>query len=258
MIGLRSQVRPTDASSETVVDVTGSGRSLDRTNFDRIFHTWESNLFKRSQLVPLEGSIKLTSDDMVVTDDKDELIYLNSSNAFDLFESTKKSLTRDFYYYQQGWDAQINQAYCGVATSMAAINSLRGKLSSPQDPVYIPYPWATQMDLIDNDCVRDTLYDVDTMEHLFWGLGLEMATTLLNCHLEPQGWKALSYPVDPKVASPDEIRSIFIDALHDENTRLLINYDRGGITQGPKGHGHFSPIGAYNYHKDAFLVMFVA
>ena len=55
-----------------------------------------------------------------------------------------------------------------------------------------------------------------------------------------------------------EVRSIFKKALKDEDTRIIINYDRGGITQGPMGHGHFSPIAAYNHEKDAFLIMDVA
>ncbi len=228
-----------------------SVHNMDNVSFDRMFHSWEYDLYKRTQLVPLEGKSKHHAP-------TEELIYLNHSKAFDLFESTKPGLTQDFYLYQQGWDAQINQAYCGVASSMAVLNSLRGKISLPQDPIYLPFPWATQTTLIRNECVRQNLYDVDKMQNLFWGLGLFMATTLLNCHLQGQGFTATAYLVDPNVTTVDEIRSIFIDALHDEDTRIIINYDRGGITQGPMGHGHFSPIGAYNYKKDSFLIMDMA
>eukprot|EP00429_Kryptoperidinium_foliaceum_P045075 CAMPEP_0176103012 /NCGR_PEP_ID=MMETSP0120_2-20121206/51679_1 /TAXON_ID=160619 /ORGANISM="Kryptoperidinium foliaceum, Strain CCMP 1326" /LENGTH=285 /DNA_ID=CAMNT_0017437091 /DNA_START=85 /DNA_END=939 /DNA_ORIENTATION=- len=221
---------------------------MDRENFDQTFHAWESDMYQRSQLIEPEllGRSKTSPKDK-------ELVYFNHSKAFDMLVSTKKSLSNDFYYYQQGWDAQINQAYCAVASSMAAMNSLRGKLLLPQDPAYVPYPWATQPSLIQNECVRDNLYDVDKMEHLFWGLGLGMATILLNCNLQGLGFEATAHAVDPNTASIDKIRSIFKAALKDEDTRLLINYDRGGITQGPMGHGHFSPIGAYNEEEDAFL-----
>jgi hypothetical protein len=260
-VGWNSRLRndggsPLNDSSKTIISDT---QNLDTAAFDRVFHTWESNLYKRNQLVPLVGSAKRSSDTMIDDDNNDgSLIYLNHSKAFDMLRSTKASLTSDFYYYQQGWDAQINQAYCAVASSMAALNSLRGKITLPQDPVYAPFPWATQLTLIQTECVRDNLYDIDKMEHRFWGLGLEMATTLLNCQLQDEGYKATSYPVDPANATAHEIRSIFIHALKDEDSRLLINYDRGGITQGPMGHGHFSPIGAYNYEKDSFLIMDVA
>ena len=254
----------TTTTSTMTASHGNSPRNLDTTNFDRIFHNWESDMYKRNQLVPLVGREKLLSSDSMIGEnsrDGHDLIYLNHSKAFDMLLSAKKSLTNDFYYYQQGWDAQINQAYCGVASSMAVMNSLRGKITLPQDALYEPFPWATQLVLMENECVSDNVYDIDKMEHVFWGLGLGMLETLLNCHLKAQGYKATSYSVDPSSDDPvngDKIRSIFIHALQDEDTRLLINYDRGGITQGPMGHGHFSPIGAYNDEMDAFLIMDVA
>jgi hypothetical protein len=199
--------------------------------------------------------------DFVPLEEQGELIYLNHSKAFRMIQSTRPSLTQDFFLYQQGWDAQMNQAYCGVASSMAVLNSLRGKITLPHDPIYDPYRWATQPALIQSDCVRETLYDIDKMQHVFWGLGLDMATTLLNCHLQGQGYSATAHHVDPTVDSSTalkELRSVFLAALEDEDTRLVVNYDRGGITQETVGYGHFSPIGAYNYEMDAFLIMDVA
>lgn len=269
----RSKIIPTSTGGNNL-------QEEDPVSFDRVYHAWESDLYKRNQLVlvPLVGSYQYShetiydddashktfyDDDITFFDDDKvedgELIYLNHSKAFDMLRSAKQpGLTQDFYYYQQGWDAQVNQAFCAVASSMAAMNSLRGKITLPQDPVYVPFLWATQLTLIQNQCVKENLYDIDKMEHRFWGLGLEMAATLLNCQLQDQGYKATPYSVDPSIVTANEIRSIFIHALKDENTRILINYDRGGITQGPMGHGHFSPIGAYNYEKDAFLIMDVA
>lgn len=233
----------------------------DHSAFDPIFHSWESELYKRTQIVPpLLGRAKRNEKDgdSAGRSMGKELIYFNHSEAFQMLHSTEPFLAQDFYYYQQGWEAQINQAYCGVASCMAAMNSLRGRISLPQDPVFFPFPWATQLTLIENECVREHLYDIDKMEHRFWGLGLDMATTLLNCNLQGRGYRASAYPVDPKNVTTSKIRSVFQAALKDEDTRLVINYDRGGIAQGQMGHGHFSPIGAYNSEKDAFLIMDVA
>jgi len=44
--------------------------------------------------------------------------------------------------------------------------------------------------------------------------------------------------------------------LNDPQGRVLVNYDRE--TVGQEGGGHFSPIGAYDEDRDAFLVMDVA
>jgi hypothetical protein len=188
-----------------------------------------------------------------------KLLYLNHSYAFDLLKTNdKKSTSNDFYNYQQGWEAQINQAYCGIAASAAVLNSLRGKITLPQDPLYNPFPWATQTQLVLEECVRSKVYDVDKMQHHFYGLGLEMTEQLLNCHLQEQGYTATSYRVDPSQVSKKEVRAAIVGALMDDDSRVIINYDRGGISQGDWGHGHFSPIGAYHQDLDAFLVMDVA
>ena len=220
-------------------------------SFDQRWHQWEAHLYKQkssANSIPLLGSSRNSGG---------ELIYFNHSRAFQMLASDDPA-SQDFYFYQQGWDAQVNQAYCAVASSMAAMNSLRGHLELPQDPTYKPFPWATQSALIDNACVRANVYDVDKMQHVFWGLGLQMATNLLNCHLEPQGFQATAYPMDPATHNMDDVRPVLIQALEEPETRLIINYDRGGITQGPLGHGHFSPIGAYHAETDSFLIMDVA
>lgn len=232
-------------------DSTANLFPMDR-RMDQFLHEWESALYQSAQLVPLEGSSK----EKVPAA---ELIYFNHSKAFHMLTATDPRLAMDFYEYQQGWDAQINQAFCGVASSMAAMNSLRGQLTSlPQDPVYEPFPWATQSILIRNECVKDTLYDIDEMEGQFFGIGLDMAVQLLNCHLPEEGFEATGHHADPSITNATTMRTVFRAALKDPSTRLLINYDRGGITQGDMGHGHFSPIAAYSYKTDSFLIMDVA
>lgn len=256
-------LKNTGKSSDFVV------ASKDPSNFvafDQVYHDWETSIYQQAQVLSTVGISEHShrKEDVIASVDVDdldgdgELIYLNHTEGFDMLKSTNPGLTNDFLYYQQGWDAQINQAYCGIASAMAVMNSLRGKISLPQDPIYAPFPWATQLDIVKNECVRANVYDIDKMKHIFWGVGLEMAASILNCNLNDQGYTAAAHHVDPKLVSTDEIRSIFIDALEDQDTRLLINYDRGGITQGPMGHGHFSPIGAYDYANDSFLVMDVA
>lgn len=231
--------------------------------FDQKYHAWEASMYAQANMaVPLEGHHKKKNKEPKNVTDVDTmpggLIYLNNTKGIGLFTSTQPKLTRDFYYYQQGWEAQINQAYCSVASAMAVMNSLRGLITLPQDPIYEPFPWATQEMLIQNECVKANIYDVDKIDHEFWGLGVDKAAELLNCHLQSQGFLATPYHIDPLLNTSGQVRTALMDALADEFSRVMINYDRGGFLQGPMGHGHFSPIGAYNYKKDAFLVMDVA
>jgi hypothetical protein len=69
----------------------------------------------------------------------DHLVYFNFSSSYDLLKTDgKASSATDFYsYVQGGWEAQINQAYCGIASSAALMNSLKGKIDLPQDPTYM-------------------------------------------------------------------------------------------------------------------------
>eukprot|EP00980_Cylindrotheca_fusiformis_P005670 scaffold1184_cov132-Cylindrotheca_fusiformis.AAC.91 len=189
----------------------------------------------------------------------DHLFYFNRTSAYENLVTNKESSAQDFYnYVQGGWEAQINQGYCGIAASAAILNSLGNHISLPQDPTYIPYPWATQFQVIRDGCVKETVYDVDDPNTLWVGLSLEMAVRVLNCHLSYQGYVAEAYHVNPATFSKWKMRRLISEAVLDKKSRVMINYDRGGIGQGSMGHGHFSPIGAYNAELDAFLIMDVA
>jgi hypothetical protein len=190
-----------------------------------------------------------------------KLIYLNHSKAFEMLLSHDESSSEDFYYYQQGWEAQVNQAHCAVASSAAILNSLRGKISLPQDEVYIPYLWATQYDLLMNECVQHSVgvpIDDNGFPYLYMGIGMAQVKRLLDCHLAEQNYDVEVFHVDPQTMTVDDLREAIKEALDEKEARVIINYDRGGIGQGDMGHGHFSPIGAYNHKLDSFLIMDVA
>ncbi|CAJ1930755.1 unnamed protein product [Cylindrotheca closterium] len=187
------------------------------------------------------------------------LLYLNTTSAYHDLVTDRKSSALDFYQYVQGgWDAQINQGYCPVAAAAAVLNSLRGHIELPQDPLYIPYPWATQFQLLHDTCVKETVLDVEDPRVVWVGLPLEMAAGILECHLSPQGYTVEIYHIDPAKIDKYTTKKLIRDAVLDPKARVMINYDRGNIGQGDPEHGHFSPIGAYNYKKDAFLIMDVA
>lgn len=157
-----------------------------------------------------------------------------------------------------------------------------------------PYPWATQFQVIHDTCVKENVLDVEDPRTVWVGLPLEMAAAILDCHLSPQGYKVQTHHIDPSKFDKYTTKKLIRDAVLDPKARVMINYDRGYIGQGtcmtslsrchptlfcmmfvldqifmypnvlfsyPIGdpeHGHFSPIGAYNFKKDAFLIMDVA
>jgi hypothetical protein len=289
--------------------------SISRQYWDEQLHKLEHGLYElqqKQQLLQLEesqprfgskSSSPFSYHDELELEEQEinqPLIYLNHSLAFEMIHATddvdipeaysinKKQQSRiavplastanDFFAYQQGWEAQLNQAYCGVASSTAVLNSLRGKITLPQDQVYEPFPWATQRDVLFNECVCDQVFSgvpadatttngntntnsiINTVEvhRTIYGLGVNMVGRLLTCHLQSQGYSVKVIHVDPQYMTVSDVRSILVNALSDPSARVLMNYDRGAMGQGDLGHGHFSPIGAYHQGTDSFLVLDVA
>eukprot|EP00533_Pseudo-nitzschia_delicatissima_P007010 CAMPEP_0116101836 /NCGR_PEP_ID=MMETSP0327-20121206/13022_1 /TAXON_ID=44447 /ORGANISM="Pseudo-nitzschia delicatissima, Strain B596" /LENGTH=385 /DNA_ID=CAMNT_0003593823 /DNA_START=171 /DNA_END=1328 /DNA_ORIENTATION=+ len=232
---------------------------------DETHHAWEDYLVQQhSSSMAAAGSLlgsKSASNLETSSSLNSNLFYFNQSSAFAMLDAEA-----DFFHYQEGWEAQITQALCAVATTAALLNSLRDvgpEFELPMDPIYKPFPWATQADLlgsaVTSPCVVNalggTLNNADAVYHM--GLGLTMVPRLANCFLYSNGYEATGYPA---VSSAEtSIKAMVLEALGDPTKRVIYNYDRGGIGQTPNmGHGHWSPLGGYHKATDSFLVMDVA
>lgn len=191
------------------------------------------------------------------------LEYFNSTAAFSKLMNNYGwfDSSQDFFHLQNGWDAQINQAYCPVATASAILNSIPGDaITLPVDPDYSPYPYATQNDILDSICVQKTVIHrsdaYDGLFHVPGGLTLEQTHNLLRCHLDVNYFDIQTVHVDPRQYTLDEVRKQIRLALMDPLSRVMINYDRRAL--GQVGAGHFSPVGGYAEREDSFLIMDVA
>ena len=190
------------------------------------------------------------------------LLYLNSSHAYSLLTSEYGwiDFASDFFLLQSGLDVQINQAYCAVASSAALLNSLRSTVSLPVDPLLDPYPYATQKNLLENECVQKRVIrhndTYDGLLHAPGGLSLDQTKGLLECILADKSWEVTAVHVDPENVTVDDVRRDLEDALRHPFKRVIINYDRNSL--GQDGGGHFSPVGSYSQVEDAFLIMDVA
>lgn len=197
-----------------------------------------------------------------------ELVYLNTSLAFSWLTSdfSGYDLSADFFHYQSGFDAQITQSYCSIASSAALLNSFRNVVddaSLPVDPIYSPYHYVTQDSLLrdNNDCIYNTVVRFnDTFDGVSLapgGLTLKQTKALLECYVSRKQWRVTVTQVDPKADNAvDDVRTALIDVLKQPYSRVIINFDRRTLRQ--EGGGHFSPLGAYSADYDAFLVMDVA
>ena len=191
----------------------------------------------------------------------ESLVYFNTTAAFTLLVDGYGwyDSSRDFFTYQEGFDTQENQAYCALAAAAAVVNSFRGFVALPTDPVYKPYPYATQNSIF-NECtdktviVRNTTFDGVLASP--GGLNLDQTKSLLECNLPKDGWSVEAHHVDPSFVSLDDMRKDLVLALMSPASRVIVNFNREAANQ--IGGGHFSPIGSYSHQRDAFLVMDVA
>jgi hypothetical protein len=185
------------------------------------------------------------------------LLYLNNSYAYSLLMNGYHwyDYSNDFFLLQGGLDAQINQAYCAVASAAAVINSFRPFKSVPVERVYFPYHYATQENLF-NECVQDTvIFRNETFDGLLTapgGLSLEQLQKLMECF----DFNVTALFVDPANVTMDDVRQQLEEALMNPSKRVIVNFDRRSL--GQDGGGHFSPLGSYSKKEDSFLIMDVA
>ena len=245
----------------------------------KVMRFMDDFLFRDSKAIAQESNPLMRFSFQAPTSVKRPLIYLNRPDAYALLMDasplidTISQYSNDFFLISSGMDAQINQAYCGTATAVAILNSLRFIKSAdgddgvdiPIDDVYNPYPYATQADVF-NACTQQTVISqtgggpgVDGILTPPYGLSMDQIAALLQCHLHTStsgDWKITSQFVDSTHQTVGKMRFDLKNSLSDPNSRVLVNYDRSAV--GQIGGGHWSPIGSYSEKQDAFLVLDVA
>ncbi|MDE1569342.1 phytochelatin synthase family protein [Aquabacter sediminis] len=172
----------------------------------------------------------------------DALVYVPSPQTARLFDTASEKAA--FWPLMSAFVSEQNQAFCGVASAVMALNALR--VAPPLSPQWYPYEYWDQQNIFS----RAVLEVKPVLAVQSQGLTLEELTRLLNA----AGAKAEAvHAQDTDLAA---FRTAARKALADENAVLLVNVFRQ--TLGQEGGGHFSPIAAYNAEADAFLFLDVA
>jgi len=198
---------------------------------------------------------------MIYRQDNALPLYMNSSSAYALLlESTKQGVDAiDYFLLQRGFDAQLYQTYCSVATVAAIINSFHDSVNLPVDSNYDPYPYATQSNILNNCTNEYVIHKNESYDGLLaapYGLGISQTKDLLKCNLDSSVFDVTAYHLDPSIIPIEKFRQDVKKAIENPLGRAIINYDRKSV--GQIGGGHWSPIGAYSRHADSFLIMDVA
>lgn len=172
-----------------------------------------------------------------------DLVYLNSPAG------TKQLLNADFnkqfFSLMPYVTTEEIETYCGPASMASTLNSLQTK-NRPVTSQFSPYPFFTQDSLFVE--ATEKIASRNTVKT--GGLTLDQLSQFLEV------WAA-----NPKIyygseLSVSQLRKLITSSLSNPNQRLIVNFYRGAI--GQIGHGHFSPIGAYDSKTDSVLILDVA
>ncbi len=171
------------------------------------------------------------------------LINLNSHEGEKLL--IESNAREDFFPLITQFITQINQAYCGVASSVMVLNSLG--IPAPEAPQYSPYHVFTQENFFNHESTRQVL-SPEVVSHQ--GMTLDQLGQLLA-----------SYGVTVKVYhaadnSLDNFRNLVAKNLKQPNHFVIVNFLRKEM--GEEKGGHISPLAAYNEKADRFLILDVS
>lgn len=152
---------------------------------------------------------------------------------------------RAFFALAPSFQPQLHPSYCGVACAVIVLNALHDT------------SWFQQQSWLDerSDAIKPRAA-ITGDGGVPWptgrGLRLEELAAMLRLHpvaVETRGHGR----GDHDLAS---FRAELQVSLARDDRFLVVNFDRAALTG--KGHGHFSPLGAYDESTDSVLVMDVA
>lgn len=190
---------------------------------------------------------------------QEQAIALTSASGQALLRR-RSTLQADYPSLAAWLETQANLAYCGVASSVVALNSLA--VPAPPAEGYGRYRFWTQANLF----TPATQPFVQAQQVARQGMTLSQLHGLVQAVLpqrpESQG-QVLAGRGSGRVAryygnnlSLEQFRLLLRRNLANPADRLLVNYDRRLVDQ--QGGGHIAPLSAYEPHSDRVLILDVA
>lgn len=142
------------------------------------------------------------------------------------------------------YETQQNLGYCGVASSVMALNLM--SIEKPTSPQHAPFQFFDQCSFFTESVATvKTPNDVKCSGYGLTELGEALST----------------FPVAVTATLASDVtehafRTNAIGAVEADNQLMIINYSRRVL--GQEGGGHFSPLSAYHEKSDRLLILDVA
>ena len=172
-----------------------------------------------------------------------DLTYLNSPAGTNLL--LKSDFNKQFFSLMPYVTTEEYETFCGAASMASVLNSLPTN-NRPVPPQFSPYHYFTQDSLFIES--TDKIITKEKVEKS--GLTLDQLKQFLEI------WAANPTIYYGSTLSLSQFRNLITSSLSNPNQRIIVNFDRKALDQ--IGHGHFSPIGAYDSKTDSVLILDVA
>ena len=188
----------------------------------------------------LASSCQLSRPQLTANDDV--LIYLDGKRGEALLSGA--SSKEDFLPLIIRFETQKNLAYCGPASCAMVLNAL--KVEAPTTDSRGDFRFFTQDNLFTKHVAK--VIDADTVRQQ--GMTLEELAGVLAA----SGVNAEA--VHAEASNLLDFRKRANSWIENENSFVLVNYLRSAISQ--KKGGHISPLAAYDFRTDRFLILDVS
>jgi hypothetical protein len=172
-----------------------------------------------------------------------DLIYLNTAAGTNLL--LKSDFNEQFFSIMPYVTTEEIESFCGPASIASVLNSLPTK-NRPITPQFAPYHFFTQ----------NSLFTASTEKIFPKEKVMKEGFTLDQLKQYLEAWEANPTAYYGSALTVAQLRNLIKSSLNNPQQRLIVNFNRQDV--GQVGHGHFSPIGAYNSRIDSVLVLDVA
>ena len=177
------------------------------------------------------------------------MISLQSPEGVRLLETS--GARANFYALIQHLTTQQRPTYCGVASAVTILNTVRPSDTPVSDSLNGKFAWFDQVNFF-SKAVEQVIPQTEVQKH---GFSLDQwAAAISTYDVKIEKWHCGEAAGEADYAA---FLAKAKDALASTNQYLVVNFLRKSLGQTGRT-GHFSPVGAYNEKENKFLVLDVA
>lgn len=169
---------------------------------------------------------------------------INWNSPESLLLQQRLPVSADFWRLIPQLVTQKNQTYCGIASAVTVLNTL--KSNQHGDPVYYPYHYITQ----------DSFFTPAVLPYLAPKSVMREGSSIADLQQAIRSHGVQVEAISSDSLTLESFQQFLRQTLNSSEHFVLANYLRTSVQQ--DGGGHWSILGAYDVDSDRVLIMDVA